>query len=197
MLAHRNMIRKVLLVGRWAYYTEGRGVGIDQQNLIRITRATDSASPAVAVPDQAAVVEQALLDTVHWLRAMGYEVYVLEDAPEIPDYSSRKLFQTVRGGHSSVQDAIARFGTVTRAEVERRQGRASQALHLAAVNDGATIVSTHQLFCHAESCSAWSGFGPAYFDNNHVTGSTSRRIRQIFLPAMMISPPLNSGPIDR
>jgi peptidoglycan/LPS O-acetylase OafA/YrhL len=197
MLAHRNTIRKVLLVGRWAYYTEGRGVGIDQQNLIRITRATDSISPTVAAPDQAAVVERALLDTVHWLRARGYEVYALEDPPEIPDYSSRKLFQTVRGGHSNVQDAIARFGTVTRAEVERRQGRASQALHLAAVNDGATIVSTHQLFCHGESCSAWSVFGPAYFDNNHLTGSASRRIRQIFLPAMMISPPLNSWPIDR
>jgi peptidoglycan/LPS O-acetylase OafA/YrhL len=189
MLAGRKSIKKVLLVGRWAYYTEGQGVGIDKQNLIRITRAAESNSRTAAPADQPAVVAQALIDTVHWLRATGYEVYLLEDTPEIPDFSSRKLFQTVRGGHTDVQDAVARFGIVDRAEVEKRQGHANEALRLAAANEGATIVSTHELFCQGEFCSAWSSSGPTYFDNNHVTGSTSRRIRQIFLPAMALGDP--------
>jgi hypothetical protein len=185
MLAHRNSIKKVLLLGRWAYYTEGRGTGIDQQNLIRITSMADSPSSSTTAADQATIVARALLDTVRWLRERGYEVYLLEQMPEIEAYSSRKLFQTVRGGQASVQDAIAQFGTTTRAEVERRQARANEALRLAAANGGATILSTHELFCRSDSCSAWSSFGPAYFDNNHVTSSTSRRIRQIFLPAMI------------
>jgi peptidoglycan/LPS O-acetylase OafA/YrhL len=196
LLTHRNTIKKVLLVGRWAYYFEGHGIGIDRQNLIRITPATDSASTA-AQADQATVAEQALIDTVGWLQARGYEVYLLEDTPEIPNYSSRGLFQTVRGGHSDVRDAIARFGTVSRAEVERRQGRAEEALRAAAERYGAIIVRTHELFCNADSCSAWSAFGPAYFDNNHVTGSTSKRIRQIFLPAMEIGSPPTPGPIEK
>jgi peptidoglycan/LPS O-acetylase OafA/YrhL len=185
MLAHRNSIKKVLLVGRWAYYTEGRGIGIDQQNLIRITSVANSPSSSTASADQATIVARALLDTVRWLRERGYEVYLLEQMPEIKDYSSRKLFQTVRGGRASVQEAIAQFGTATRAEVERRQARANEALRLAAANGGATILPTHELFCRDDSCSAWFSLGPAYFDNNHVTSSTSRRIRQIFLPAMI------------
>jgi peptidoglycan/LPS O-acetylase OafA/YrhL len=194
MLARPNTIRKVLLVGRWAYYTEGQGIGVDKQNLIQITPVADSTRTTAAPADQAAVVARALIDTVHWLRATGYEVYLLEDPPEIPDFSSRKLFQTVRGGHSDVQDAVARFGTVARAEVERRQGHANEALRLAAANEGATIVSTHELFCQGELCSAWSTLGPTYFDNNHITGSTSRRIRQKFLPAMALSGPPPTTP---
>jgi hypothetical protein len=196
-LAHRDTIRKILLVGRWAYYFEGQGIGVDQQNRIRITRATDSARATATEADQATVVKQALVDTVRWLRTMGYEVYLLEDVPEIPGFSSRKLFQTIRGGHSDVQDAIARFGTVSRSEVERRQGRADEALLAAAENGGAIIVPTHELFCRGDSCSAWSGIGPAYFDNNHVTGSTSKRIRQILLPAMLIGSPLIPGPAEK
>jgi peptidoglycan/LPS O-acetylase OafA/YrhL len=194
MLGRRNTIRKVMLVGRWAYYTEGQGIGIDKQNLIRIDRPTNTtAAPA----DQANTVAQALLDTVHWLRANGYEVYLLEQPPEIPDFSSRKLFQTVRGGHADVQDAIAHFGTVPRAQVEQRQERASEALRVAAEKGGATIVSTHQLFCDPTVCSAGTAYGPAYFDNNHLTGSTSRQIREIFLPAMVSAPPSALGTIDR
>ncbi len=60
---------------------------MDSQNLIRITRATDSPTPAAPTLDQAAIVAQALIDTVHWLREKGYDVYLLEDWPEIPDFS--------------------------------------------------------------------------------------------------------------
>jgi peptidoglycan/LPS O-acetylase OafA/YrhL len=187
LLSRRSTIKKILLVGRWAYYSEGQGVGIDAQNLIRITRATDpAADSATATTQQAAIVAQALADTVRWLRAHDYEVYLLEDMPEIPDFSSRRLFQTVRAGHADAEEAIARFGKVARADVERRQRRSNEALAKAAADNAATIVRTHQLVCNAESCSAWSAYGPAYFDNNHITGSTSRRIREIFLPAITV-----------
>jgi peptidoglycan/LPS O-acetylase OafA/YrhL len=184
MLARPNGIKKVLLVGRWAYYSEGQGVGMDRQNLIQITPANGSAGSAHGSRDQAAIFAQALTDTVHWLRERGYEVYLLEDSPEIPDFSSRKLFQVVRGGHASVQDSLTNFGTVARSEVERRQQHSEEAMKTAAAQEHATILTTRDLFCHGEYCSAWSGSRPVYFDNNHITGTTSRSIREVYLPAM-------------
>jgi peptidoglycan/LPS O-acetylase OafA/YrhL len=185
MLSRHNSIKKVLLVGRWAYYTEGRGVGRDSQNVIRIDRVKEGPSDAAAVVDQPTVVAQALCDTVRWLHQRGYEVYLLEQPPEIPYFTSLKLFQTVRAGHMDVQQAIASFGTVAHAAVEERQRHATDALRLAAAGGEATILATHQLFCQGASCSAWSDSAPAYFDNNHLTGATSRRIRNILLPAML------------
>jgi peptidoglycan/LPS O-acetylase OafA/YrhL len=184
LLAAHNSIKKVLLIGRWAYYTEGRGIGIDAQNLIRIESQVDTAHAAPAV-GQAEVVKQALYDTVHWLRARGYGVYLLQQIPEIPEFSSRKLFQVVRAGKASVGEAISRFGQVPVSDVDRRQRSASEALQAAAAGGAATILSTHQLFCDEHICSAWDGSRPAYMDNNHVTGSTTRSIRRIFLPAIV------------
>jgi peptidoglycan/LPS O-acetylase OafA/YrhL len=185
LLAQPGSIRKVLLIGRWAYYTQGRGTGIDRQNSIRIESTRDRADIGSHARSQAEIVTAALSDTVHWLHARGYKVYLLQQIPEIPDFSSRKLFQIVRSGQETAAQAITRFGTVPLAEVESRQHEAGEALLRAAGNGDATILATHELFCDARSCSAWADSGPAYFDNNHVTGSTTRRIRQVFLPAMV------------
>jgi hypothetical protein len=70
MLAHRNSIKKVLLLGRWAYYTEGRGTGIDQQNLIRITSMADSPSSSTTAADQATIVARAkgATKSIYWSR---------------------------------------------------------------------------------------------------------------------------------
>jgi hypothetical protein len=114
----------------------------------------------------------------------GYEVYVLEQMPEIPNYSSRKLFQSVRSGQYDVQRAIALFGTVPRAEVDARQRQANEVLDQIAEDGSSQILHTHQLFCDGEKCSAWSAWGPAYFDNNHLTVTTSLHIRNVFLPLM-------------
>jgi len=121
---------------------------------------------------------------VRWLHARGYNVYLLQQIPEIPQYSSRRLFQEVRSGKASVAEALARFGGVRLADVEQRQRNAGEALQAAAGDGSATILSTHQLFCQGLTCSAWDDSQPAYFDNNHVTGTTARRIRRIFLPAL-------------
>lgn len=195
LLTQPSSIKRVLLVGRWSYYTEGRGIGIDAQNVIRIESTLDT-SPADPAGGQAEVVKEALGDTVHWLRDRGYRVYLLQQIPEIPEFSSRKLFQVVRSGKASIDDAIKRFGRVSLDNVERRQRHATEALQAAAAGGGATILTTHQLFCDGQTCSAWDDSGPAYFDNNHVTGSTTRRIRRVFLPAIG-TPDGAGGPLPR
>lgn len=171
-------IKKILIVGRWAYYTEGRGTGIDRHNAIEVRSASGTST------SQARVVADALRDTVAWLHSRGYQVYLLEPIPEIPEFTGGRLFQALRSGREDLKTAIARFGTVPQQQVDDRQRRSIEALRAAAADGRATILPTHQLFCASDICSAWSGSSQAYFDNNHVTVTTSRRIRQTFLPAM-------------
>ncbi|HEX3847020.1 MAG TPA: acyltransferase family protein [Steroidobacteraceae bacterium] len=180
LLDRPSAIRNILLIGRWAYYTQGQGIGEDRGNLIRL----EPASGASGGRSQAEVWTAALRDTARRLREHGYEVYVLEQVPEIPDFTSRRLFQTVRGGHESVEQAIARFGTVPRAAVDSRQEIPEKAVRELVAGGDAHVLPTHDLFCDARSCSAWGDSAPAYFDNNHLTNETSRRIRRVFVPAM-------------
>src|SRR5579862_6002735 len=65
-----------------------------------------------------------------------------------------------------------------------RWRHATEALQAGACRGSATILNTHQLFCDDHPCSAWDDSRPAYFDNDHVTGSTMRRIRRVFLAAI-------------
>jgi peptidoglycan/LPS O-acetylase OafA/YrhL len=185
MFASHTSIKKVLLISRWAYYVEGRGLGMDSQNVIA-ERAGGQSPLSDGGVDQATVVTQALRNTVRWLHQQGYAVYLLEQMPEIPDFSGRRLFQLVRGGHASAADGLIRIGTVARADVEQRQLRANAALSLASADGGATILPTHGLFCDQAYCRAATGetIVPGYFDNNHITDTTSRRIFEVFAPAM-------------
>jgi peptidoglycan/LPS O-acetylase OafA/YrhL len=190
-LGEHGTIKKVLLIGRWSYYTEGEGIGEDRQNRIRVERITPAATASAGDPsssrvssDEASIVTSALSDSVRWLHDNGFEVYVMEQPPEIPEFIGRRLFQTVRGNHASVEQAIADFGSVAREAVDRRQMAANEALQLLAARGEATLLPTHDLFCGRESCTAWGGSAPAYFDNNHLTNQTSQRIHGIFVPAM-------------
>ena len=173
-----------MLVGRWAYYTEGRGIGIDAHNRIRVEPLDVDGAAGAAAGDQARIVAAALRSTVAWLHGAGYKVSLLEQIPEIPQFTGRKLFQTVRSGRDSVAGAIAGFGTVERAQVEERQRAATLALQEAAGAGAATILPTRSLFCRGAVCSAWAYSRPAYFDNNHLTVTTSREIRSSLLPGM-------------
>src|SRR5258708_1443339 len=152
-LKRTGSIKKILLLGRWAYYFEGRGLGVDSQNLIKVTNADSNERQTDAALEEAARTGVALRDTFHWLKSAGYEVYVLEQMPEIPNYSSRKLFQAVRSGQYDVQHAIALFGTVPRAEVDARQRQANEGLDQIAKDGSAQILHKHQLFCGADKSS--------------------------------------------
>jgi peptidoglycan/LPS O-acetylase OafA/YrhL len=182
LLSRPSSIKNILLVGRWAYYTEGQGTGVDSHNRIEVRKAGESGM-GHQDQDQAEVVANALRNTVAWLRSQGYEVYLLEQVPEIAGFSGRRLFQVVRSAQDNLEGAVARFGTVSTAEVDGRQRRANAALLRAARDSGARVIPTHQLFCDGEVCSAMFGDTPAYFDNNHLTVATSVRMRQILLPA--------------
>lgn len=73
---------------------------------------------------------------------------------------------------------------VSVAEVDRRQ-RTAQELFTTLERQGKiTILRTHNFFCGSLMCSSWLNGAPALFDNNHVTVTTSRKMRGIFRPAL-------------
>lgn len=176
-------IRNVLLIGRWAYYAEGTGIGADAHNTIHLERADHQGSSRVGEL-QSDLVAESMRDTVLWLRERGLRVYVLQQMPEIPYFGSRVLFQRVRSGRESYNDAMRRIGTVPRADVEARQRRGNAAIEIASAGGAATVIPTHGVFCNAYACSAELNFGPAYFDNNHLRATTARAIRRLFAPIM-------------
>jgi peptidoglycan/LPS O-acetylase OafA/YrhL len=185
LLAKHGTIKRVLLVGRWAYYTEGGGIGIDQRNRIRIEAAAEKRLNHVAANvGQATVVRDVIIETVRWMREQGYEVFLLEQFPEFPEFSGDRLFQLVRSGQDSLQGAIARIGTVQREQVEARQHTANEILQQAVLISNARVLSTHDLFCGTATCSVWFPSGQAYLDNNHLTVTASRKICPLLLPAM-------------
>jgi peptidoglycan/LPS O-acetylase OafA/YrhL len=179
MLEKPGTIRKILLIARWTYYTEGSGIGIDADNRIRI----ESASASVA-PTQAAVVASVMEQSAAWLRDRGYEVYVLEEFPEFPDFSGTRLFQLVRGGQATLQSALARIGTVPLVAVQSRQSQSTTMLRALASTQQVGILPTHAVFCEASLCSVWKSFGQAYFDNNHLTVTASVQFSYVFDPAL-------------
>ncbi len=183
LLVNRTAPGTILLVGRWAYYAQGAGIGADAHNTIRLSAAEGAARPV----SQAELFTNALRSTVVWLHDHGYRVYVLEQFPEIPQFSGRRLFQSVRSGRFDVADAITRFGTVDRSAVEDRQSATQELLNELQDRRLAQIIRTHPLFCDDRRCTAWSKNGPTHFDNNPITVRTSREIRSLFGSALQMS----------
>ncbi|HHB80559.1 MAG TPA: acyltransferase, partial [Aliiroseovarius sp.] len=82
---------RLLLVGRWSYYAEGRGVGRDAAN--RITLSAPYADAMTATLAELAAVSQ---------------VFVLRQPPEIPAYGSRDVARALASGRLEPAGARAR-----------------------------------------------------------------------------------------
>jgi peptidoglycan/LPS O-acetylase OafA/YrhL len=174
-LATDRSLRDVLLIGRWAYYTEGDGIGADANNRLRLS------SPGDPGP-QAALFDRALAHTVAVLHGQGRRVFALQQVPEIPAFSARALAQRVLARREPLAAVLAEIGEVDRSAVEKRQTRADAALEWLAGTGRLTLLFTHDRFCDERRCSAWGDQGPRLFDNNHVTVTASERLRDLFAP---------------
>lgn len=187
LLEKPSSVKKVLLIGRWSYYAEGEGIGIDRHNKISVTSESQNSQTTgadAASADQELVVEKILLDTVHWLRDHGYDVYILEQVPEFPQFSGVRLFQLVRSGRETFPDALKSIGEISTSQLDMRQKVSYRVFEKASAEMNAKIIRTHQLFCKEEMCNAMLPSGQAYFDNNHLTVTASKDIRQVLTPAM-------------
>jgi peptidoglycan/LPS O-acetylase OafA/YrhL len=173
ILERDHALRDVLLIGRWAYYTNEGGIGADAHN-----RITFSGPPG----SSAAIFAKAMRATVDRLDRQGRHVFILEQVPEIPFFGQDVLGQRVFAARQPLDQALAAIAVTDRKSVEARQ-RVPQALFAELAAGGkATILRTHPYFCSATRCSAWQWNEPALYDNNHIAGKTSVRMQPVFDP---------------
>jgi len=176
LLETDRSLQSVLLIGRWAYYTEGRGIGADDQNVISIHPA--DGSEAAAGP----LFTDGMRRTVELLRSQGRRVLVLEQVPEVPPFNARTFAQLVLSRGEAPETVLDRIGTVDEQQVDRRQKVAEAVLRELERTGEATILRTHPFFCRDGQCHAWMEGHPALFDNNHITVATSIDMRELFRP---------------
>lgn len=164
-------LQRVLLVGRWAYYTEGAGIGLDAENTISISGLGGS-TPAD-------VLARGLETTIEALRALGFDVVALQQLPEIPLYDSREAARLL--AHKRADTAqIGKMATTSLSEVEKRQSAAMDALK------NTPTIETWSAVCSDVSCSALHNGLSWYFDNNHIVNQAARAISERFDPLFQL-----------
>ena len=175
-LASDTALRSVLLIGRWSYYSEGRGVGTDAHNVIAL-------HPIDGAPESGSnLLTDAMQRTADGLRGQGRRILILEQTPEIPAFSARGLAQQVLVRHRPLTEVLPEIGVTSLENVDRRQRASEAAMDRLEKSGQAIIIRTHSSFCAARTCSAWQGDQPAMFDNNHITVETSKKLRHVFAP---------------
>ncbi len=173
-LAQTPSIHSVLLIGRWAYYAEGVGVGIDDHNWVTLS-STDG-TPA---PDQKTLFSTALSQTVQTLDTATDRVFVLRQMPEMALFRARNAARDVAYGHQSADTLLATQGRIDRNQVQTTRSAAADAAVRAAVTPEHMIDLWDQI-CTETECSMQSGNDLLYYDNNHVSDTGARLLRDGF-----------------
>lgn len=163
--------KTTLLVGRWGYYADGSGIGLDKENQITAQVAQMSGA-------QAEQISQGLQRTTAVLRAAGSEVFLLAPIPEVAEYDSRVIARALAGNRMSMQ-ALEQATFTPRAKIEARAASLSNAVQ-AIADTGAQVLDPAPYFCEGDTCSALHDGKAQYFDNNHIINSAAIRIRPLF-----------------
>lgn len=172
-------INAVVLVGRWSYYLQGIGVGVDDHNTIAVW---PEGKPPEA--DQSAFIVRQFRYTVQQVASLGIPVYAVEQPPEFSQFQARQLAISLMNGSSDFDQSIARLTVETYAAVLARQGPILEAMAAEAEAGRLTILPTHHFFRKGETCSLMFGDMPTYFDNNHVSSAGAVKIKDMFSPLL-------------
>lgn len=179
-----SSIKSVLLIGRWSYYAEGRGVGIDEFNTIRLSPSEHGSLNGL---NQSELYATAVQSTIDQLSKRFGRIYVLRQPPEIQEYSARAVARGLAHGTLSEQDAERTFST-SLARVIQRTDAAERPFRELKSSKKIEVLDTWGNFCFEEKCFSVRDGRSAYFDNNHVTNTTSREFRQVFEPLFTQKP---------
>lgn len=174
-------IKAVTLVGRWSYYINGGGTGVDKHNTISITPVTEH-KPGHSENNEKLFLF-ALQNTLTTLNNAGKKVFLVEQPPEFSGYHSRILAKKLMMEGGRFEDQIKPFTHLNYDDLIHRQRPMIQFLkgtNKLAVN----TLPTHQYFCNTNNCSILIDGKPAYYDNNHISASASKSIQQLFEPVM-------------
>ncbi|MBV6639051.1 MAG: acyltransferase, partial [Mameliella sp.] len=174
-----DSLDSILLIGRWAYYATGQGVGLNAHDRIALHPTDRPVSTKVTQPQ---LLAEAARDTVAELRRHVSRVHVLRQPPEIPLYNSRLAAR--EAAHAGLPLAApARTETSVPAAAIVLRATLSDAPWLPLAEQSAiSFLDTWPQFCTDGTCSAVLGGQGQYFDNNHLTNSAAIRIRKVLQP---------------
>lgn len=171
-IADLEAVEALLLIGRWAYYAEGTGVGRDAHININLFPMPDS---PVTGATQKQILASAFAHSIETQSVNFDQIYVLRQVPEIAWYSARDTARRLVHGHLDTAKDLSR---IARAEAEIRAQGADGIL--ASLPETATVLDPWPMFCDQEECSAIHEGRSNYFDNNHITNTGARRVRHLF-----------------
>ncbi len=153
-------IELVFLVGRWAYYEQGRGVGRDSGNHVEV-RLTN-----------AATFSEALMKTMKEISDTNKTVTVLRQMPEIAEYDARYVARAL--AHGRLNDTA--ILSVSRDSATLRAGQVDRQLR----TSGVDLIDGWNVPCDDTTCTAIDGEIGYYFDNNHITNSAAILMAPLF-----------------
>lgn len=180
VLRRHPEIESILLVGRWAYYAQGGGFGVDAHDTIDLWDA--KSGEGKGRENNGPLFEAKMRHTIETLAGMGRRVYVLQQVPEFPRYTAARMAREyIVGGEVSAQ-TFADMTRVPRPDVGERQAHMERVL--ANLPRGATALPTWDRFCDDTHCDVMDGETPRYFDSNHVTTSTAIGLAPVFGPVV-------------
>lgn len=172
-------VETLLIIGRWSYYAEGRGLGADESNTIRLFASQGS---PVSGKDQAELLTSAWGHSATVMEPHFSNIFVLRQPPEIRDYDSRIVSRKLAHGHLRSAADIAAITSVSREDAEARAASGERAMQGVIGQGRFRLIDSWPAFCSDESCSAMRDGKAGYFDNNHVTNTTAIQVRNLFAP---------------
>ncbi|AWI84526.1 acyltransferase [Alloyangia pacifica] len=172
-------LQRIALIGRWTYYAHGAGVGLDTGNTIQLF-PTDAPTPADAPQSQ--IVAEAARATVAELRAVGAEVIALRQPPEIANYDSRRAAREAAHAGWPLTPMPVTNPDMPRGPLAQRVTEAEAPWRAMAETGEISFIDSWPRFCDAETCHALQGSEGWYFDNNHITNTAARALRDLFVP---------------
>lgn len=175
-IAEMPGLKRVLLIGRWSYYWTGTGTGLDQHNKIRVW------APEHPENEQADALTFAADATVTKLNALGLNIYVMQQPPEIADYDSRISARSLALKDQPLARIERANPTIPVPITEARQTEPNRVWEMLETQEKLQLISIWDELCDDGLCSAVHENVGQYFDNNHLTNSAAIRVRSVFDP---------------
>ncbi len=169
-LAMDPKIDEVVLVGLWAYYTEGIPYGKANASELILT---DDRSRAASRAENRAVFARSLERTVAALSHAGKRVVIVASVPEVgvlvPETLARiRLAGTKKDIRPTLEDYFL------------RQGFAFDQFAAMHAKFGAIILNPHRILCGITVCEVVEGGRLLYRDENHLTSFGARKLLPLF-----------------
>lgn len=177
-MKHASSIRRLLLVGRWTYYADGKGVGTDVQNVI--TLKPDEGSGLPRDIGQSDLFGQALKQTVAELSREGLDIYLLRQVPELPRYDSVLIARQMAHGRLTIEQARER-ASVSLGTLQNRSRHAEAPIEELWASGQVRLIDPWPRLC-TDMCSGMRHGVSLYFDNNHLTYEGAVELRDLFVP---------------